>query len=435
MASDPTSAFDLAVATFSGPALTLSSASPAAHRLLGLDTAQGGGLDDSTAAGVLLSWAHGQLDADTSESRGDVRVLLDDLARRSHGLGWGEGIDVDYVARAGPSRELRKATVLVTSSTTSSSSFSSSSDPPSSINDDTPPSDDEPSTAYSILFLRPASSAAPNDPVPRSPALAGAILSPPASEPPSRAPSKSPHDLGSELDIAEPVPPSPARSHSSTSTHSEASTCGKRRVAMGKDRADLPFSPEVKTALAHTLGGFVGKSPRSSSSDLSSRLSSLDLRSSSPSTSSSTTPKGPAAAPARPSLRRAGSSSAASSEKVHSPSYEHPDPVKEHMAHAIAHHDSTMPLRLDKLVALVANMPEVRPLLSRSRSSLEVAADSAPDCARRSPTTPTRRVRFSGCPAGGSSTPGSRCRTSHLLTNGQVRSPFAGLALFPPAPS
>ncbi|GAA5892589.1 hypothetical protein JCM8208_005857 [Rhodotorula glutinis] len=376
MAPDPTSAFGLAVATFAGPALNLSSASPAARRLLGLDTAQGGGLEDATAADVLLSWAKGQLDADTSESRGDVREQLDSLVRRSQDLAWGEGIDVDYVARAGPSREMRKATVLVTSTTTSSSSSRStaSSSTTSSSGNDEPSSSDESTTAYSILFLRPADSSAPTGPLPRSPALAGAILSPPPSEPPSRPPSKSPHDGASDSDLAETVPPSPVRSHSSSSTHSDASTCGKRRVVMGKDRAGLPFSPDIKTALARTMGDMLGKSPAAGASDLSSKMSSLDLGSSSQSRSSSTptgpTCESPAAepvavedgrslAPAKPSLRRADSSSTGSREKVQSPSYEHPDPVLEHMARAIVHHDSTMTLRHDKLVALVANMPEI----------------------------------------------------------------------------
>ncbi|GAA5938850.1 hypothetical protein JCM3775_003145 [Rhodotorula graminis] len=374
MAPDPTSAFSLAVVTFVGPALHLSSASPAARSLLGLDTAQGGGLDEATAADVLLSWAKGQLDADSSQSRSDVRAQLDDLVRRSRDLPWGEGVDVDYVARAGPSREVRKATVLVTSSTTSSSSSSAASCSTSSISsDDARSTSDESTTAYSILFLRPATSTAPPSSLPRSPALAGAILSPPASDPPSRSPSKSPHDDSSDVDIAETVPSSPARSYSSSSAHSDASTCGKRRVVTGNDRAGLPFSSEVKAALARTLGDALGKKPSPGAPDLSSRMSSLDLRSS-PQTPSSSTPRcrtcdRPAAepvaaedetpAPVRPSLRRADSSSTGSRNKVHSPSYEHAEPVLEHMAHAVAHHDSTMPLSHDKLVALVANMPEI----------------------------------------------------------------------------
>lgn len=287
-------AFDLAAAVFASstsPSATgadeppsLIKASPVACDLLGLQPTHGTAPPPLSAADLLLTGTEGAPRHDgTADRAGAARQNLDDLARRSKGLRWGQGVEVDYlVHHHDGGMDLRRAVVRVAVSGPCSSS-------PSSI----PPSDGGnpvtfPTTpydkVYSILFLRPVDLPRP---VPISPSLAGAL---PSSPPP-------PFPAGSD---SVPSPPPLDRSCSSSEYLSDSHPRTKRRIVTGKDRVHLPFTPDVRNALAHATTRIVETSPSASAaatraaSTSASEMASLDLSdaASATSTTSSTRARG-----------------------------------------------------------------------------------------------------------------------------------------------
>ncbi|KPV73466.1 uncharacterized protein RHOBADRAFT_54689 [Rhodotorula graminis WP1] len=248
-------------ATASPTRLVLTKASPAAYRLLGLEPSFG--LPPAVAAGELLA---GLGDADHL-----VREQLDDLARRSKALPWGDGFELDYVVGRGASRQVERAVVKVSASTSSSSSPAKRS--PDSAFATSSSSTPSPSTTYTVLFLRPARARDRSAP---SPSFAASARLSPSPQP------------SSHLDH-DPVPPPLDRAYSSSENMSESGAKSKRRLVTGKDRLHLPHTPDVRNAMSFATKNIAeAPSPPTSSARATPDVSSLELDDSS-STASSTT--------------------------------------------------------------------------------------------------------------------------------------------------